>query len=82
MPDKSQSAMPPTLRIVMDGDGPMASSSAIRALRLLARWALRKAQKRRHGVEEEVSKVVTGDFSKGSGPEEAAQLTCYGSTKR
>ncbi len=76
MPDKSQSTMPPTLRIVVDdAGGPMASASAVRALRLLARWALRKAQKRRQGVEEEVSEVVTGDFSKGSGLQEAAQLT-------
>ncbi len=63
-------------------DGPMTADDATRALALLTRWALRKTQKRRQGVEEEVSRVVNGDFSKGSGPEEAAQLTCYGPTKR
>ena len=60
----------------------MTEAAALRSLALLTRWALRKAQKRRQRAEEEVSKVVTGDFSKGSGSQEATQLTCYGPTKR
>ncbi len=60
----------------------MAADDATRALALLARWAIRRAQKRRPGAEEEISKVVNGGFSKGSGSQETAQLTCYGPTKR
>ncbi len=60
----------------------MAADDATRALALLARWALRRAQKRRKGAEEEISKVVNGGFSKGSGSQETAQLTCYGPTER
>ncbi len=61
---------------------PLEDEPAGRVLALLARWALRRAQKRHQGVEEEASTVVTGHFSKGSGSQEAAQLTCYGLTKR
>ena len=57
----------------------MDPDAAARALSLLARWALRRAQKRAEG---EVSKGVTGAFAKGSGSQEAGQLTCYGSPKR
>ena len=65
-----------------ENDVPMDGDDAIRAISLLARWALRRAQKRSQGAGEEVSKVVSGDFSKGSGSQEVGQLTCYGSTKR
>ncbi len=60
----------------------MTEAAALRSLALMARWALRKAQKRRQGAEEEVSEVVTGPVSKGSGSQEATQLTCYGPPKR
>ena len=64
-----------------ENDVPMDADDAIRAISLLARWALRKAQTRRQGAEEEVSKVVTGALSKGSGSQEVGQLTCFGPTQ-
>ena len=51
-------------------------------LALLTCWALRKARTPGHGARGERDKGVSIGFSKGSGSQEAAQLTCYGPTKR
>ena len=79
--ENAHSDQQPIFTSVVESAEPIPPSELIHGLALLTRWALRKAHKRHQGAEEEVSVAVTGAFTKGPGPHEATQLTCYGQTK-